>query len=249
MREIAPDYQFFVCGDVALAFPATPEVSVSPQILALTISRLYNGANLSVEEVIAAESLIAQAEGVEREVLCELPAISAATERHGLGLHYRLWHGQILFGNQDFPAAKHEFLEAQRLGFKHWRIHWYLALASQAAGDCVLARTLLDALIEAVPDFAAARELRQALVPPTPAPPAAIGRPTLTTGQDVLEQLAAAGLYRPGQPLRLHLGCGEQHFEGYVNIDYPPSEHTCQTRIGADVFADLTRLQLAAERG
>ncbi|WP_158277356.1 alpha-1,2-fucosyltransferase [Opitutus sp. ER46] len=44
--------------------------------------------------------------------------------------------------------------------------------------------------------------------------------------------------------MRLHLGCGEKHFDGYVNVDYPPSEHTCQTVIGADVFADVTKLRM-----
>lgn len=237
VQEIDPDYQFYVCGDVALAFPATPNVSVTPLILALTISRMFNGSNLPVGEVIAAESLVAGAEGVEREVLSELPAISAATEPHGLGLHYRLWHGQTLLGTKDFKGAKRQFLEVQRLGFTHWRIHWYLALANHGAGDNALARTILDALIEVVPDFAPARELRQKL-----AAPAAAIRPMLTPGHNALEQLVAARVYRSGQPLRLHLGCGEQHFDGYVNIDYPPSEHSCQTRIGADVFADITKL-------
>lgn len=44
------------------------------------------------------------------------------------------------------------------------------------------------------------------------------------------------------QPLRLHLGCGERHIDGYINIDYPPSEHTVQTKSGSDVFADITTL-------
>jgi predicted SAM-dependent methyltransferase len=42
--------------------------------------------------------------------------------------------------------------------------------------------------------------------------------------------------------LRLHLGCGESYLEGYVNIDFPPSEHTVQTRSRADQNADITTL-------
>ena len=42
---------------------------------------------------------------------------------------------------------------------------------------------------------------------------------------DILVQLTNQGLYKYGKPLRLHLGCGQQYFEGYINIDYPPSEH------------------------
>lgn len=48
-----------------------------------------------------------------------------------------------------------------------------------------------------------------------------------------------------GAPLRLHLGCGETYLDGYVNIDFPPSEHSVQTRAVADEFADITRLSYA----
>ena len=61
-----------------------------------------------------------------------------------------------------------------------------------------------------------------------------------------LERLRSAGLWRDGQPLRLHLGCGEQHFEGYVNIDYPPSEHNVMSA-KADIFADVMKLHFPAE--
>ena len=44
------------------------------------------------------------------------------------------------------------------------------------------------------------------------------------------------------QPLKLHLGCGEKYFFGYVNIDYPSSEHTVQQISKADYFADITEI-------
>jgi hypothetical protein len=47
-------------------------------------------------------------------------------------------------------------------------------------------------------------------------------------------------------PLRLHLGCGEKHFDGYVNIDYPPSEHSVQHKSGADYFVDIRTMLLPA---
>lgn len=46
-------------------------------------------------------------------------------------------------------------------------------------------------------------------------------------------------------PLKLHLGCGERYFEGYVNIDFPPSEHSVQTTSPADELADITTLRYA----
>jgi predicted SAM-dependent methyltransferase len=74
--------------------------------------------------------------------------------------------------------------------------------------------------------------------------PRSLPRPdpkALPAGADTLGHLRAAGLWRDGQPLRLHLGCGAQHFDGYVNIEQPPSEPPT-TEVKADVYADVTRL-------
>lgn len=64
---------------------------------------------------------------------------------------------------------------------------------------------------------------------------------TLSINSDPLEQFRAAGLWSESQPLRLHLGCGEQHFDGYVNIDYPPSKHNVM-QIKADIYANIAEL-------
>ncbi len=42
--------------------------------------------------------------------------------------------------------------------------------------------------------------------------------------------------------MKLHLGCGQRYFDGYVNIDYPMTEHTVQEKSVADVQADLLKL-------
>jgi predicted SAM-dependent methyltransferase len=57
----------------------------------------------------------------------------------------------------------------------------------------------------------------------------------------VLQRIKTAGLWQPGCPLRLHIGCGSQHFDGYINIDYPPSEHNL-VQVKADVYADIKSL-------
>jgi predicted SAM-dependent methyltransferase len=42
-------------------------------------------------------------------------------------------------------------------------------------------------------------------------------------------------------PIRLHLGCGETYLEEYVNIDFPPAEHTI-SNVRADTLCDFTKL-------
>lgn len=57
-----------------------------------------------------------------------------------------------------------------------------------------------------------------------------------------LRTLREAGVWRDGQPLRLHLGCGEQHASGYVNVDLAPDSGSLM-RTRADVFGDVVQLR------
>jgi predicted SAM-dependent methyltransferase len=45
---------------------------------------------------------------------------------------------------------------------------------------------------------------------------------------------------------RLHLGCGTRYLDGYVNIDHPPSKHTVQDQLVADLYADISELNYPA---
>ena len=48
------------------------------------------------------------------------------------------------------------------------------------------------------------------------------------------------------KPIRLHFGCGEKYLEGYINIDFPPSEHTV-IKVKADLYADFRTLEYQPE--
>jgi tetratricopeptide (TPR) repeat protein len=242
----AMGYQFFVLGDVGIALSNQVDCPVSPLVAAMTISRLYDGNNLPIEEVVDAEQFIVQASGEQREALGELGEQHSALEKFGLALHYRFWHGLNLLGERRFDEAALQLARAGELGFSHWRLKWYLAIARQQLGQTASARKTLDEVIRAAPKFAAARTLRSELDSAKPAPSkvaalAAPAKPTLPEGSDARTTLEGAGLWSSGEPLKLHLGCGEQYLKGYVNIDYPPDQHNVM-KVCADAFANVMQL-------
>jgi glycosyltransferase involved in cell wall biosynthesis/predicted SAM-dependent methyltransferase len=212
-------YEAFLVGDSLLAVPPGANAKASDVVRACTLSRFYGNGPVDPEEAIEAEAAIAAAQGEEAEALLQLPARLAASESFGLCGHYRLWRGLVLEARGDLAGAIDSFQRARRQGLADWRADWYLARATSSAGD-----------LQAAADAAArAQELM---------PRQANAQVRATSD---LETLRAAGLWTPGEPLRLHLGCGERRIDGYVNVDFPPTEHNLM-QVAADVFADIAEL-------
>ena len=63
---------------------------------------------------------------------------------------------------------------------------------------------------------------------------------------NTVETLISQGLYCTGNPLRLHLGCGDKHLGGYINIDYGEDCHNVIVT-AADFVIDLKELVFGTE--
>lgn len=129
--EINASYQVAVIYDTLIAFDSREHIEVSPVVRAITISRLYDGKNYNVEEVLRAELCIALAKNNERENIIDLANrwIEPWSEKQGLSRHIPLWAGLICLANEQFSQALNLFKEAKKRGLIDWRIDWYIALA------------------------------------------------------------------------------------------------------------------------
>jgi FkbM family methyltransferase len=159
IREIDSAYQFAVVGDVFMAYPASAVFDVTPVVAACTASRLYDGTNFTLEQVLKAEAVIGSAQAAELFALQNLFGACSSVESHGLAKHYRLWHALILAFHQDYMKACKEFLMAMNLGFDHWRINWYLAKAAYQAKYFSLAKREVEIVLMTAPDYREARQL------------------------------------------------------------------------------------------
>jgi predicted SAM-dependent methyltransferase len=71
-------------------------------------------------------------------------------------------------------------------------------------------------------------------------------QPIIQPNSNALEVLRQHNLIK-SNTIKLHLGSGEQYLNGYVNIDFPPENHTVQTKSRADAFANITQLSFSKE--
>jgi glycosyltransferase involved in cell wall biosynthesis/predicted SAM-dependent methyltransferase len=151
------------------------------------------------------------------------------------------WHGLSYFQYGMFEKASDKFARAIEQGLDHDLVRWFLDKARQKVSPSVS---------PAAKQILANQFIQQnkSSTLPQPAPTnqteTKILQDTTTPHNDggTLNTLAQRGLFHPSEPLRLHLGCGKWRFDGYVNIDYPPAEHTTVGELGADFHADITQL-------
>jgi FkbM family methyltransferase len=56
------------------------------------------------------------------------------------------------------------------------------------------------------------------------------------------DDLVSKNLIQEGDKPSLHLGCGEHHIDGYINIDFPIENRTLHKNQAADYFFDISKL-------
>ena len=129
--EINPDYQCAIVYDTLIAFPAQEKITVSPVVHAATMSRLYDGTNYLIEDVLKAELTIAKAPQKEQEVIFDLGSrwVEKWSEPAGLSRHYSLWVGLTFLAHDQYAQGHVWLCNAKKRGLTDWRVEWYIALA------------------------------------------------------------------------------------------------------------------------
>lgn len=253
IHDIREDSKFIIFGDIAIGICTNQPIEISPVLEACTVSRAFDGNNYNLEEVLDAEKRISQSDMDEKDTLQKLAGAYVSSEKFGVGGHYHLWNGLILYNDTHYSLAKEEFIKAKQLGCSYWRTDWYLAWAAYRAGNIVEAQKAINSVVYEAPDFEDAGILFERLYPQTEQSVAASITDVLikdvskiNADSDILTKIKVKGLWDYEQPLRLHLGCGQNHFDGYINIDYPPSEHNVM-KVKADISMDITELNFPEE--
>ena len=124
-------YKCAIVYDTLIAFPDQDNITVSPTVKAITMSRLYDGSNYLIDDIILAELCIAHAKNKEKEAIADLAErwIEPWSESAGLSRHYALWYGLLLLEHEDYTKANKYLLEAKKRGIRDWRIDWYIAMS------------------------------------------------------------------------------------------------------------------------
>jgi predicted SAM-dependent methyltransferase len=218
-----PAHQFFVYGDIAIILTGRLSCNVSPVIEGMTTSRLWNEELGPSYELTKAERAIISAQGDELEALNDLYHSKKIDAAYGLAGHYHLWLILTLIGKKELSSAADELRRLMDAGtINNLRLDWYDLLLTTQANSVACCQ-------------------EQSYNHPS-APEVHRHSEKMSSMEDMLiSEFVRLGIWQHGTPIRLHLGCGSKRLEGYLNIDFPQSEHNITT-VNADYYADITAL-------
>jgi predicted SAM-dependent methyltransferase len=254
IQEIFSNHQFIVYGDIAIVLTGGLSCEISPVVEGMTISRLRNEELGPSNELIKAERAIISAQGAELCALTDLYYLMKSDLDYGLAGHYHLWYVLTLIGKKDFASARDELQKLIGLGLINTqRTEWYNSILTSRS-------EALNHIEEKASDNPSVHNF----VTSSNRLPSNDGKfideciridPLMhgdsisfdlgcgsRNGIDTCPELQQRGVHQAEQPLRIHLGCGKQYFEGYTNIDYPVDQREIENA-KADLYADITMLR------
>jgi hypothetical protein len=161
--EINPSYDFWILGDVAIAFPKQDQVEVSDLVRACTISRLFEGDDSEVYEVIEAEeTILSSFASLESKCIDALYRKCVALDEDETDqymVHILTWEGLLQLGRGECREALTNFERVIRAGYGHWRIYWYKAMAAYLAHELKKSIGAIESIMSLAPNFQPAAEL------------------------------------------------------------------------------------------
>jgi len=142
IKELFPDYDFIIFGDIAISFSKKENVTVSKLLKSITISRLFDDQtkkNITLNSVLESEDTILKATGSECEDLLYTCNIFSNES------HLNLWSGLIHYNKGNFSKALNDFKKSQdyHLRIRNWRIYLYMAKTALKLNDFELYKKLV----------------------------------------------------------------------------------------------------------
>jgi len=160
ISKIDTTYKCAILGDILIAFSSKYNIDISPAIHACTVSRIFNGNNIPIDQLFRAEEYITfSLSESEKSVIQDFHKEYETFEEPGVGGHYRLWYGLTLFGEEQYHQAKLHFFEAIQRGCNYWNVGWKYAESAYKSGDIGNAVKMLNMVIQSAPNFEKARHL------------------------------------------------------------------------------------------
>ena len=109
LLDINPNFTFKLLKDIFIAYDKKYDISTSPVLDACTASRLYDGTNLSNEQLISFERTISQAQGQEKAAITDL--YRKMTDCKDPMFLHDLWYGLISLRSNQFEEARSALLK------------------------------------------------------------------------------------------------------------------------------------------
>lgn len=130
IKELEGDFEFFSLGDVGIAFSREtyPHISVSPFVTNTTISRLFDGKESNILEILEAEKNIQTVFlPLEIKKIYDLENSCLKSPLFSDSITYLFWDGLMALGQRDYKRAESKFTYLTKNPFCHWRVWAYLA--------------------------------------------------------------------------------------------------------------------------